>query len=177
MSLKELTKDNHARAESTAFMQAVFKGTLPLESWADFTAKKFFIYNAIESVAKSAGLLEGLEGIERGNLLIADYQAMTGSVPVSDPIINEYVSYIINLYNDPDRIMAHLYTWHMGDLFGGQMIKEIIPAPHRALDFENADQLKNTIRTKLNDAMADEANVAFEWAIRILETYDSQLDI
>jgi heme oxygenase len=175
MSLKELTKNNHDRAESTAFMQAVFKGTLPLESWADFTGKKFFIYNAIESVARHAGLLEGLEGIERGNLLIADYQAMTGTVPVSDPTVNEYVNYVISLQNEPDRVMAHVYTWHMGDLFGGQMIKEMIPAPHRALDFENADELKTNIRAKLTDAMADEANAAFEWAIKILETYDTSL--
>jgi heme oxygenase len=175
MSLKELTKHNHDRAESTAFMRAVFDGTLPLESWADFTAKKCFVYGAIESVARPAGLLEGLAGIERADLLIADYQEMTGTVPVSDPTTNEYVSYIMNLHNEPDRIMAHLYTWHMGDLFGGQMIKKIISAPHRALDFENADELKTSIRTKLNDAMADEANKAFEWAIKILETYDASL--
>ena len=177
MSLKELTKDNHARAESTTFMRAVFKGTLPLESWADFTAQKCFIYEAIETVAGNAGLLTGLAGIERADLLLADYQEMTGTTPPVSITTSEYVRYICNLQHEPDRIMAHLYTWHMGDLFGGQMIKKIIPAPHCALDFENADQLKNNIRTKLNDAMADEANVAFEWAIRILETYDSQLDI
>ena len=92
-------------------------------------------------------------------------------------ITNEYVNYIISLQNNPDRIMAHLYTWHMGDLFGGQMIKKIISAPHRSLDFENEDLLKSNIRTKLKDTMVDEANVAFEWAIKILQTYDSQLDI
>ena len=177
MSLKELTKDNHARAESTAFMRAVFKGTLPLALWTNFTAQKCFIYDAIEVVSKNAGLLEGLEGIERAKLLIEDYQEMTGTAPKLDQITNEYVNYIISLQNNPDRIMAHLYTWHMGDLFGGQMIKKIISAPHRSLDFENADLLKTNIRTKLKDTMADEANVAFEWAIKILQTYDSQLDI
>jgi len=175
MSLKELTKHNHARAESTAFMRAVFDGSLPTDLWADFTAKKCFVYDAIEIVAENAGLLEGLEGIKRSVLLAEDYKEMTGKDPVLDKITGKYVYYIISLRNDPNRVMAHLYTWHMGDLFGGQMIKKVISAPHRALDFENADQLKTSIRNKLNDSMADEANEAFRWAIKILETYDASL--
>ena len=69
-------------------------------------------------------------------------------------------------------IMAHVYTWHMGDLFGGQMIKRVVSAPHRALDFDNADLLKTNIRVKLKDTMSTEANCAFEWAIKLLEEYD-----
>jgi heme oxygenase len=60
----------------------------------------------------------------------------------------------------------------MGDMFGGQMIKKIIDAPSSHLDFENAAELKTTIRSKLTDDMADEANVAFDWAIKILNHYE-----
>lgn len=176
MSLKELTKDNHARAESTAFMRAVFKSTLPPELWTDFTGKKCFVYDAIETVARDAGLLAGLAGIERADLLMADYAEMTHSALLLDPVTNEYVNYIINLQKDPARIMAHLYTWHMGDLFGGQMIKRMIPAPHRALDFENPAELIAAMRGMLDDSMAEEANTAFGWAIKLLESYDSSLE-
>jgi len=70
-----------------------------------------------------------------------------------------------------DRVMAHLYTWHMGDLYGGQMIKRMIAAPSRSLDFENVDELKINIRKKLKDSMVDEVNCAFDWAIKILNEY------
>jgi hypothetical protein len=60
----------------------------------------------------------------------------------------------------------------MGDMFGGQMIKKIIDAPHRHLEFENSRDLMFVLRGMLDDSMADEANVAFNWAIKILETYD-----
>jgi len=40
MSLKELTKENHARAEGTAFMKAVFDLSLPMELWRDYTYQK-----------------------------------------------------------------------------------------------------------------------------------------
>ena len=72
--------------------------------------------------------------------------------------------------------MAHLYTWHMGDMFGGQMIKKIVPGSHRALEFEDTKTLMTNIRAKLDDSMGDEANIAFEWAIKIMESYDDSLE-
>ena len=72
-------------------------------------------------------------------------------------------------------IMAHLYTWHMGDMFGGQMIKKIVPGAHRNLEFADARTLMTNIRAKLDDSMGDEANVAFDWAIRMMRDYDSSL--
>ena len=67
--------------------------------------------------------------------------------------------------------MAHMYTWHMGDLHGGQLIKKMVDGTNTALDFDNEDSLKQAIRNKLNDSMADEANIAFTWAIKILNQY------
>ena len=85
--------------------------------------------------------------------------------------VKDYVLYIRKL-DDPKRILAHLYTWHMGDMFGGQMIKEMIKAPHTHLTFDNARELMTTLRTMITDDLADEANIAFDWAIKILSEYD-----
>lgn len=174
MSLKELTKDNHALAETTPFMKAVFAGTMTNDMWTDFTYQKQLFYKEIERAARQAGLLDLLPGIERAELMMEDYREMIGSTPKYNTykaVTKDYVIYLQKL-NDPTKIMAHLYTWHMGDMFGGQMIKKVIVAPHRHLDFDNATELKTTIRSMLTDEMADEANIAFEWAIKILNEYD-----
>jgi heme oxygenase len=63
----------------------------------------------------------------------------------------------------------------MGDLYGGQMIKKLIKAPHRSLDFNNEEQLKTIIRSKLDDSLGDEANRAFDWAIKIMESYEQDM--
>jgi heme oxygenase len=63
----------------------------------------------------------------------------------------------------------------MGDMFGGQMILKIINAPHKHLEFENAMALVSVMRPMLTDDLADEANIAFDWAIKILQTYDRDL--
>jgi heme oxygenase len=178
MSLKELTKDKHAAAEGTKFMRAVFDQTLPMNLWEDYTYQKHIWYQAIEDSARSAGLLDQLPGIERADLIMEDYEEMVkgqlGAHTYKD-VSKNYAEYIKSL-TDPVKIMAHLYTWHMGDMFGGQMIKKIIKAPHRHLEFDNVKDLMFTIRGMLDDNMADEANIAFDWAIQILQAYDSRLE-
>ena len=174
MSLKELTKDKHALAETTPFMKAVFAGTMTKDIWTDYTYQKQLWYKEIERAAKQAGLLEDLPGIERAELIKEDYQEMisgTLNYHTYKEVTKDYVIYLKTL-SDPKKILAHLYTWHMGDMFGGQMIKKVIVAPHRHLDFANANELKMIIRAMLTDDMADEANVAFDWAIKILNEYD-----
>ena len=178
MSLKELTANKHQQAEDTLFMKAVFAKTLPFDLWVDFTYQKQLWYKEIEFAARKAGLLNALPGFERAGLIMDDYQAMNkplGSFNTYKEVTKEYAMYIRSL-DDPKRIMAHLYTWHMGDLHGGQMIKKIVEAPHTHLEFENRADLIKNMRTMLSDDMGDEANIAFEWAIKIMESYDESLE-
>jgi heme oxygenase len=178
MSLKELTWDNHQRAEGTAFMKAVFDKSMPQSVWADFTYQKSVIYGSIENVARDAKLTLDIIEIERALKLYLDAQEMCGGeFPRIRKETVEYSRYIMNLVGQPERIMAHLYTWHMGDLFGGQMIKKMMPGPHRNLEFDDVDNLKAKVRAKLKDSMGDEANVAFEWAIKLMETYNDELGV
>lgn len=174
MSLKEFTAEKHRLAETTPFMRAVFARKMNKDLWADYTYQKMLFYNGIEGVAGACGLTQDLPDIARAHYLYRDYKNMTGGElrhPYRQVAI-DYYKYILNLYPDSKKIMAHLYVWHMGDLFGGQMIKKIIDASHESLEFKNSDSLKEKIRAKLSDDMANEANIAFDWAIKILSDFD-----
>ena len=171
MSLKELTADKHRAAETTQFMKAVFAKTLPRDHWVDFTYQKSLFYNTIETAATKQGLMTDIELMRRSALLVQDYEKMNGGAREFKPAVLEYHNYIQTL-TDPTRIMAHLYTWHMGDLFGGQMIKKLVDGPHSSLDFLDPPVLITAMRLKLSDDMAEEANIAFDWAIQILNEYD-----
>lgn len=178
MALKELTAEKHKEAESTPFMKAVFKKTLPSSLWADWTYQKWLFYHTIEGAAGSCGLLEDLPDIRRAFYLYCDYQEMTGGNMEHKHRQSaiDYHNYILSIAKDSDKVMAHLYVWHMGDMFGGQMIKKIVPGPHRNLEFQNTPTLMTNIRAKLNDSMADEANCAFDWAIKMMRDYDTSLE-
>ena len=67
--------------------------------------------------------------------------------------------------DDPHKIMSHVYVRHMGDLSGGQMIKKKIPGAGTMYEFDGEiATLKDSIRAKLDDSMADEAKICFEFA-------------
>ena len=65
----------------------------------------------------------------------------------------------------------------MGDLFGGQMIKKMLPPPHRNLEFKDVEGLKTTLRAKLTDDLGDEAICSFNWAIRIMNEFSPRLPV
>lgn len=178
MSLKELTKESHTAAEATKFMKAVFKRNMPMEVWADYTYQKSNFYASIETVARDAGITTDILEVERALKLYLDAKEMNkGVYPKLRPETIEYSRYILDLVGQPEKIAAHFYVWHMGDLHGGQMIRKVLPGPHRNLDFDDVEDLKEKIRAKLNDSMADEANVAFNWAIKIMNSYNDELSL
>jgi heme oxygenase len=178
MSLKELTADKHKEAESTAFMRAVFDKKLPNKLWADWTYQKALFYGAIEGAAGANRLIGDLPDIRRAFYLYQDFNEMwdrTTPPPKYRDIVVDYYNYLLSISKEPGRVMAHLYTWHMGDMFGGQMIKKIVPGSHRNLEFDDPRTLMTNIRAKLDDSMADEANTAFDWAIKMMRDYDKDL--
>lgn len=174
MSLKELTAEKHIEAERSAFMKLVFTRNMPKEVWLSWTFNKMHWYNAIEVRAREAGLLDNLPGVERTYKLYKDFKTMVGDREASyvcSPYTERYCDYIMDLENI-DEVMAHLYVWHMGDLYGGQVIKTLLPDfPHNSLEFTDADLLKTRIREKLNDEMGVEANNAFDWAITLMSQF------
>jgi hypothetical protein len=44
-------------------------------------------------------------------------------------------------------------------------------ASHENLEFDEVDALRTALRSKLSDDLAEEANIAFDWAIQIMNEY------
>lgn len=176
MSIKELTAFKHGQAETTPFMMAVFKKKLPIELWADWTYQKTLFYGTIEGAAGSLGLLNDLPDIRRNFYLWQDFQEIsTGPRPEFRESSRKYHDYLMSISKDPNKIIAHLYVWHLGDLFGGQMIKKLIPGTHHSLNFKEPALLIQKLRSMVTDEHAEEAINAFSWAILMMKEYDSSL--
>lgn len=177
MSLKDLTADKHAEAESTPFMKAVFARNLPFELWIDWTYQKTLFYGTIEGAAGALGLLRDLPDIRRNFYLWQDVQAVyRGPRLQYRQVVKDYHNYLMSISKDPDKITAHLYVWHLGDLFGGQMIRRMIPGRHYALTFKDPEILIRNLRMMATDDKAEEAIVAFDWAIKMMRDYDTSLE-
>lgn len=176
MSLKEITQDLHHQAECTKFAKLLLSGKITKEDYARYLYQLVLIYNIIEIGNKVEGNLDNLPGLERTHVIYLDFIEIAGVNHHYQwlPVTLEYYHYLLGLVRDPAqraKIKAHLYCRHMGDLYGGQIIKKQVAAisKGRFYDFPNADALKTAIRSQLTDDLGDEARVAFEWAIKMMK--------
>lgn len=171
--LKELTWENHQKAERTEHARKLLKGMTSAE-YHRYLYNQYVKYAALESRANELGVLAGIEHIQRAEYIKADMlelEEMHGIVRNTDqlcPVVFEYVSYVMDLENKDD-ILAHIYVRHFGDMYGGQIIRKRNPGSGTMYDFDNVEELKATVRSKLKDEMADEANVCFEFAMELFE--------
>jgi hypothetical protein len=55
----------------------------------------------------------------------------------------------------------------MGDLYGGKLISRVVPGSGLAYQFEDRPKIIKAFNEKLTLEMGDEANVAFDWFIKI----------
>ena len=178
MSLKEATWEHHKRAEEQPFVGMMFGGKLDPKSYAIFLYNQIQQYDVLENAASKEDVLSGLEDINRYPGLVKDFQELWGEyageaeIPPTLDATKDFTTYINDIQNDvseksrQDRLMAHVYTRHMGDLMGGQMLAKKVPGSSAMYQFENPDKLKGLIRAKLHDDMADEVRVAYGFATR-----------
>lgn len=173
--LKQATSALHREAEQTDFVKLMISGKLTNEQYAQYLYQLLPIYSLIEFGNRLHGVLAELPGIERTQKIYDDFIELAGNYADTYYWVNatiNYQQYLISLLNDPERrhlIIAHLYCRHMGDLFGGQMIAKRVPGSGSFYKFENVDTLKVNLRNILSDDLAEEACVAFKWAIAIAE--------
>ena len=174
-NLKDLTWEHHKNAERQAFVKEMFGGNITNERYALYLFNQFPAYDVLEAFAMMHGLFNDIPEIRRAPRIYADYEELwTGDTPPQIlPVTNEYVSYLKSIFEDKEKLMAHVYVRHMGDLSGGQMIAKRVPGEGRYYQFEgDVDQIKDRIRTKLNDSMAEEAKLCFDFATKLFQQMD-----
>lgn len=176
MSLREITKDLHHEAETTKFAKLLLSGKISKEDYANYLYQMVLVYPTIEMGNKIQGNFTNLPDIERTWPIYQDFVELAGKHDHSYkwlPSTIDYHHYLLELLNDPERkhlIKAHLYCRHMGDLYGGQIIKKQVAhiSKGKFYEFKDAEKLKEAIRAELTDDLGDEARVAFQWAIKMM---------
>jgi heme oxygenase len=174
MALRDAIKAKHDEAESHRFVKLLLSGYMPPTVYADLLINQAVCYSKLEKLASDAGLLTEVETIARARLIESDYENLgkTGTVKQST---HDYVEYLDNI---PTKdLMAHIYVRHFGDMYGGQMLKKVVPGSAAMYDFEDRAGLIAKVRERLTDDLGDEANRAFEFNIRLFDEIADAHDI
>jgi len=165
--LRDLIKKKHDAAESQLFVKYLFGGNIDKKHYAEYLQNQYYIYYSLE--LKAEHILKTMPGLERKQKIQEDLKELDEYELKIMPSTVAYIDYLQNTELSDEDIMAHIYVRHMGDLFGGQMIKKVIPGSGHTYEFENRSELIQAIRSKLNDNMAEEANCVFDFAIGLFE--------
>lgn len=181
-NLRELTLEHHRRAERSDFVRRIIKKTITDEQYYVYLCNQLLCYNILEHWAEKNGILVGIENIKRASNLsndIMDFKIKYGyKIPVVTDASLKYYDYVNEEINqDPEKLMAHIYVRHMGDLSGGQILKKLVPGEgeHYIFD-EDVDGLKDKIRVKLHDGLADEARKCFDMVGDMFEDLEKEFD-
>jgi heme oxygenase len=169
--LREHTNQKHREVEATPFVQYLLSGNITKEHYASFLYEFRTIYEVIERENTKHDLLKGLEGIERAEAINDDLYELSQSYFHSlMPSTIEYTNHILQLSKTKSKrnlLFAHVYVRHTGDLYGGKIIARLVPGSGRMYAFDDRPGLIKKINEKLTEDLADEANLAFDYFIKI----------
>jgi heme oxygenase len=171
-SLKELTWENHKRAETTSFIKRLIKKEISAYEYSTYLANQYLMYRVLEEQARIyISDLSFLDKIKRNGRILRDYEEIaTETAPKILPSTFSYIKHIQEELKTENDILSHLYVRHMGDLYGGQILKRLVPGSGRMYEFDgNIEDTKIEFRKKLDISMATEANKCFEMIIKFLE--------
>ncbi|MET9509024.1 biliverdin-producing heme oxygenase [Streptomyces flavidovirens] len=132
--IRVASHEQHTEAETSTFMSDLLGGRLSVDAYARYTEQLWFVYRALEDAAESladdpvAGpfiqpaLMRTAE-LERdlAHLRGADWRE--GAEPL--PATAAYAARVAECARDwPAGYVAHHYTRYLGDLSGGQIIRD-----------------------------------------------------
>ena len=173
MALRDAIKQIHDRAEHHPLAQSMINGHVTVEAYADLLANLIVVYGELESKARSTRCIteDKLAALPRFQAMVEDLNELevehNFKTHVDVDLLTEYGDSIWKLTQK--GTMAHLYVHHMGDMFGGQMLRDKLPGKCRRYDFEGRENLIKEIRMNLTEDMAEEAIAAFEFVLRLYD--------
>ena len=199
--LKEGTKQSHSAAENTKFVSSFLKGVVSREGYRQLVANYYFIYHAMEVEVlrlKDDPIIGPLNMKElyRHRNLAKDCEYFYGEdwakTIYPTEACQQYIDRIRSVAHDQTELLVgHHYTRYLGDLSGGQILRNIaknsLKLDDGGLDFyefpeiENKKEFKNNYRATLNtlpvtesqvSAIISEANYAFRLNMFMFEELD-----
>jgi len=174
LMLRDHIKENHDLAEKHPFVKLLFSGGVSTHIYADYLLNQYLMYLKLETLLDHYGLLQGVENVKRSELMLKDFHELKSNARVYN-VTHRYVEYLDTV--SKENLMAHMYVRHFGDLFGGQLMKKVVPGSGKMYEFENRSELIKTLRERLDDTLAKEANQVMLWAIELFQELSDEHDI
>ena len=157
--ITELTWEYHKNAERQAFVSQLLSGTIDEKLYATYLYNQLKCYSKLEQYALESSLFLDTRNLPRAEHIFYDYRALWGDIgnpPVETESTKAYVEHLDTIRGENEKLYAHIYVRHLGDLSGGQMIKRKTPGPNRYYIFRH-NEAKEYKRVAMNARREQEA--------------------
>ena len=178
MSLKELTIEQHRNAERQKFASILMSGNISKISYLQYLINQLHCYSVLENHSKFK-LPD--DRLKREKNIQEDINELNNNLNIKDEELLQmltqssfdYVDHVKKNIQTENDFLAHIYVRYLGDLRGGQMISKKIPGQGKYYQFDNNKELASSIYRVLNDNMAEEAKIVFNFATKLfIEMYE-----
>jgi heme oxygenase len=166
--LKEAISIKHKQAERMPFNFRMFKGLLTKNEYLLYLNQQLQIFQTIENIGLPHNGLKRTENVQ------ADIDELKAEGCSSDTILNStqaYADYLDSL--SYEQVLPHVYLNYLAIMFGGQMMKKVVPSTGRMYVFDNMQESIQSIRKVQKDEWADEVNKGFDFNISIFEELET----
>ena len=185
LDIKELTWEHHKNAERQDFVRLLMSGKIDEKLYATYLYNQLLCYGKLEEYCLESSLFHDTKNLPRAPHIFYDYKALWGDTdnpPVQTESTTEYLKHLETIRGENEKLYAHVYVRHLGDLSGGQMIKRKTPGPNRYYIFKHGEHkeykriVKERVESYLNlyeVNVLPEAIFCFESATKLFkEMYD-----
>ena len=170
--LRDLVKEVHTEAENSPFAQLLMSGDISKEQYAHYLYQQEPMYYALENRADQLNMLTEIPQIKRGRKITVDFLNLQVATPFElFQSTKEYCTYVSKI--SQQQCWAHIYVRHFGDMYGGNMIRKLVPGKATMYNFEEKGKLISYVRDKLNIDMENEAKQVFKYAITLFKELES----
>jgi heme oxygenase len=202
--LREGTKKSHTMAENVGFVKCFLKGVVEKTSYRKLVTNLYFVYSAMEEEMEKLHQHPIISKVyfpqlNRKQSLEKDLYFYYGPNWRNEITVSEagkaYVARIHEIAaSEPELLVAHSYTRYLGDLSGGQILKNIAQramnlnengtAFYEFCDIPDEKAFKNQYRQAMDELPIDqataerivaEANAAFGMNMKLFQELEGNL--
>ena len=185
MSLKELTMKQHHNAERQKFAGVLMSGKITKDVYMTYLLNQHYCYSALENhsefklpddrLKRSDKIRKDIEELlyQMTGVYVEAPDDHAGLLFSLKPSTLDYGTYVKEDIKTYEQFMAHVYVRYLGDLRGGQMISKKVPGSGKYYEFDEPEELAQSIYIRLDDDMVDEAKKVFDYATKLfIEMYE-----